>query len=260
MRAGYVGIDLAIAKGKRLPVVIATFQGERLVPLPLRGAPLRPPRGAGHVRAIDDDANSVFARKTADYIATVCGHYDVEPRRIGIDAPSAPRDPGIPRRQAEAAIDRAGISRFTTPTAAEFESIRSRVRRHLDAGGQQNRLPHANQLWMLAGFALFDALERLAPCLEVYPQATARMLGVADAHKSRPGAPDAQLAAAAYCTGWPWHAQAQPALSAIGFGSRHDIVDAYLACWVAALDEPERQAFGTAPHDVIWAPRIQHGG
>ncbi len=87
--------------------------------------------------------------------------------------------------------------------------------------------------------------------MEVYPQATARVLGVAGLHKSRPGAVDEQLRAAAHYTGWPGQAKKEPALAEIGFGARHDLLDAYLSCWVAALDEEEREAFGALPSDVI---------
>lgn len=257
MRAGYVGIDVAIAKDKRLPVVVATFDGECLVPLPLRHAPIRPPRGSGNASTVDERANSAFAREVASYIAAVCDHFDVEPLRIGIDAPSAPRDARLPRRAAEAAMDRLGISCFTTPTEEEFASIRLKVQRHLDAGGQLSRLPHANQLWMLPGFALYQTLESLAPCLEVYPQAAAQVLGVANRHKLQPGAVDEQLRAAARYTGWPGQSQQATALTEIGFGPRHDLLDAYLSCWVAALDEKEREPFGALPSDVIWAPRLQ---
>ena len=40
-------------------------------------------------------------------------------------------------------------------------------------------------------------------------------------------------------------------LSAIAFGARHDQLDAYLAAWVALLDESHREALGRQPLDAI---------
>jgi len=37
-----------------------------------------------------------------------------------------------------------------------------------------------------------------------------------------------------------------------GAGKRR--VDAYLAAWVASLDESDRDAIGSTPDDVIWIP------
>ena len=68
---------------------------------------------------------------------------------------------------------------------------------HLSAGGTENRIPHANQLWMLVGFRLFKRLAEIAPCVEVFPQATARVLGSGKIHKTQPGGVDAQISVAA---------------------------------------------------------------
>jgi hypothetical protein len=69
---------------------------------------------------------------------------------------------GEKRREAEKALDAAGISCFTTPSAETFDFIKHKVKTHLDTGGAENRLPHANQLWMLVGFELFKAFNHLA--------------------------------------------------------------------------------------------------
>jgi len=153
-------------------------------------------------------------------------------------------------------MDRAGISCFTTPSGSGLEEIKAKVRWHLAAGGTANRLPHANQLWMIVGFALFRELERIAPCIEVFPQATARVLGSGTVHKSKTGGIEAQLEEAARYTGWPSTQSDMADFEDLGFGDRHDRLDAYLSAWVAALEETERRAFGTPPHDVIWTPRI----
>lgn len=80
----------------------------------------------------------------------------------------------------------------------------ARVRQHLQDGGTQATIPCANQLWMLFGFELFTALSVAGwPCIEVYPQATVRAIGVGEQHKSTAGAVLEQLEAAAPHTGWP---------------------------------------------------------
>ena len=161
---------MAIAKGKYLPVVVCTWEGDRLVPERLRMLDIQPPRGSGNATAIDRDAIRRFAREAAQYVDRVCCRLGLTPTRIGIDAPSAPRDPKRQRREAEVALDRASISCFATPSAGEFEVICAKVTRHLAGGGREDRIPHANQLWMLAGFAIFEELSLLAPCLEFSPK------------------------------------------------------------------------------------------
>jgi hypothetical protein len=257
VRSGFVGIDLAIAKNKHLPVVVCTWEHDHLIPQPLRRLNLTPPRGRGNAATLDRNSVQSFAREAAAYVAAVCDRLELNPMRIGIDAPSAPRSPHLVRREAEVALDRAGIGCFATPSASEFDDIRALVARHLSTGGAEDRIPHANQLWMLVGFALFEELERLAPCLEVFPQATARAMGSGQVHKSRPGAVKAQLAAAAGCTGWPLSRAGECGLEEIAWGPSHDQLDAYLSAWVASLEESDRVAYGRPPDDAIWVPRVR---
>jgi hypothetical protein len=252
----FIGIDVAFAKGKRLPICICTRRDDRLVPVPLRRLALEPPVGEGNVATLDEQRVTAFAHEAVAYVDRTCRELRLTPKRIAIDAPSSPRADGSRRRAAEAAMDRAGISCFTTPSVSEFVGIREKVRRHLAAGGTANRLPHANQLWMIVGFALFRELERIAPCIEVFPQATARVLGSGKVHKSKTGGIEAQLEEAAKYTGWPSTPSDMADFEDLGFGDRHDRLDAYLSAWVAALEEPGRLGFGTPPHDVIWTPRI----
>jgi hypothetical protein len=259
MTDAFVGIDVAFAKGKRLPVCVCTWQDGRLVPVPLRRLGFGPPVGEGNVVTLDDARVAAFARAAAEYVRQACEELRLTPKRIAIDAPSAACASGARRRAAEVAMDEAGISCFATPSADGFDAIREKVRRHLDAGGPANRLPHGNQLWMLVGFALFRELARVAPCLEVFPQATARVLGTGAVHKSRSGGIDAQLAEAARHTGWPTSDEEWAAFEDTGFGDRHDRLDAYLSAWVAALEEKDRRAFGMPPDDVIWTPLVGEG-
>jgi Protein of unknown function (DUF429) len=253
----YVGIDVAIAKKKRLPIAVCVRQANAIVPLALnaRAAP-KPPAGCGNRAIIDPEIRRQFATETRSYLREVERHFGVEIARIAIDAPSAPRVDNLELREAEAALAAAGISFIQTPDQQAFECMPDRAREHLAAGGTCATLPCANQLWMLFGFELFDVLASEGwECLEVYPQATVRTLGAGDAHKSQSGAVLAQLKATARHTGWP----ASPSLDDlddIGYGSRDDRLDAYLAAWVASLGEHERRAFGRRPNDVIWVPKI----
>jgi hypothetical protein len=198
----FVGVDVAFAKRKRLPVSLCVRDGPRLVPLSLaaRGMP-SPPRGRGNAATLDDTAVARFADETAAYLRHLEIHYGVVIRRIGIDAPSDPRAEGAARRKAEEALDERCINCFTTPSAADFARIRDKGSMHLESGGPEAYLPHANQLWMLVGFALFERLRREWECLEVFPQATACVLGANTLHKSAPGGVAAQLAAVARFTG-----------------------------------------------------------
>ena len=256
----FAGIDVAFAKGKRLPVAVCAWEAGRLVPLPLRQLPFAPPAGSGNARSCDPAGVRQFAEATVEYLRRIETHYGIQIERIGIDAPSSARRGELPRRAAEAALDKASISCFTTPTSTDFHSIRDKVQRHLASGGAENRLPHANQLWMQVGFELFRHLGIIGECVEVYPQATVRRLGIGTVHKSRAGAVESQLAAVAVHTGWPSGSRDEPTLREIAWGPRHDQLDAYLSAWVAALDPADRTCYGNPPSDAIWVPRVSKQG
>lgn len=256
-REAYAGIDVGIAKHKRLPVVVVVRRAGRLEPLALRGRGVpKPPRGCGNAGIIEQKNRTRLVSESVTYLRAVEKHFDVRIARIAIDAPSAPRRNALTLRDAEAALDRKGIKYIQTPDRAAFKSMPERVRRHLAGGGSHSTLPCANQLWMLFGFALFDALSRAGwRCLEVYPQATVRILGSGQQHKSTLGAVVAQMTAAVNHTGWPEN-PGTSALGSVAYGSLHDRFDAYLAAWVASLTDDERDPIGTPPDDVIWVPRL----
>ena len=68
---------------------------------------------------------------------------------------------------------------IATPSASEFDDIRVKVAQHLLTGvAREPNCRRANELWMLVGFAIFEELARLAPCLEVFPQATVRAMSL----------------------------------------------------------------------------------
>ncbi len=227
------------------------------MPEALKGLPFEPPRGSGNAATINPAAVRDFAEDAARYVRSACGELGVTPQRIAIDAPSSPCEDGVARRAAELAMDDRGISCFATPSRGAWREIRSKVEKHLREGGAENRLPHANQLWMLVGFELFSALREVAPCMEVYPQATAQVLGASGVHKSSTLGVEQQLEAVANYTGWPADDQEESEFSEIGWGPAHDRLDAYLAAWVAALPEGDRVALGDPPDDVIWVPRVR---
>jgi hypothetical protein len=252
----FAGIDVAFAKRKVLPVVVCVRSGATLLPLSLRTAQtIVPPRGRGNAKALDQKVICEFADATAHYLHAVEKEFGVTISRIAIDAPSGPRSAGMPRRQAERALDDRHISCFATPDEREFRSIRLKAETHLREGGQESRLPHANQLWMLVGFELFRRLREDWECLEVFPNAIAVSLGSAAIHKTREDGFRNQLSSLARYTGWPETA-AEASLADIGYGKPHDRLDAYLAAWVASLEDEFREALGTPPDDAIWIPRI----
>jgi hypothetical protein len=254
----FVGIDLAIAKRKRLPVALCAWKGNRLLPFELgsHSAP-EPPRGKGNVATLHPATVDAFAGDVLAYLHRLENHFRVSIRRIAIDAPSAPRRESLGRRQAEVALDGNKISCFATPNVAEFKAIHDKVRSHLERGGGESNLPHANQLWMLAGFKLFERLGEEWECIEVFPQATMKVLGAASVHKSKAVGVSSQLEAVARCTGWPDSQTQEPlhALKRAVCGPAHDGIDAYASAWIAALDSSEREALGAPPDDAIWVPR-----
>ena len=132
------------------------------------------------------------------------------------------------------------------------------MRDHLNAGRPESHLPHANQLWMLVGFALFSRLRVEWECLEVYPQATMRIIGASSIHKGKADGVSAQLKGISRHTGWPELSikQFPKALKAVVRAPRHDALDAYSGAWVAALHRRKRRALGSPPNDVIWVPRL----
>jgi hypothetical protein len=109
---------------------------------------------------------------------------------------------------------------------------------------------------MPPGFMLFEELGQIAECIEVYPQAIVRTIGSGQLHKSRSGSSLSQLRCASSHTGWPRDHGEWDSLKDIGWAPAHDLVDAYLAAWVASLDESRRVPLGRPPFDVIWVPRV----
>jgi hypothetical protein len=253
---GFAGIDVAFAKGKRLPISVCVRKKGRLEPLMLRtDAGLNPPLGRGNAKALDPKARTEFAEEVACYLRAVEKSYDIELKRVAIDAPAYPKRAGLQRREAEAALAERGIRYFSTPSARQFREIQIEAGTHLAKGGAVTTLPNANRLWMLVGFDLFRRLQLEWDCLEVYPQATVVVLGAGATHKHKQAGIEAQLRVGAKYTGWP-KPPAVAALFNIGYGLRHDRLDAYLAAWMASLKDSSREPLGRPPKDAIWVPRL----
>jgi len=255
----FVGVDLAVRIGKRLPVaVLSAHHGVYEVAALKEVAWPRPPSGPGNAVLVSEDkAAREFAEEAAGYIAEVARHLKGSVRAVAIDAPGSPRSSDRALRASEEALCREGLSFFKTPSREEVARFVEIGRAHLTGGGERARLPHANQIWMLAGFALFEAVEAAHPdavVLEVYPQATFAALSAARAHKSSPGGLAAQTKALASQLGMDGTAFSR-AVAASCWGSGHDKLDALSAAWVASLPPEERVALGEVPHDAIWVPR-----
>ena len=254
----YAGIDVSFAKKKRLPVVVGELQNASLTPLLLKKIPYaKPPRGSGNRGTLDQRVVSRFSKDVLDYFGQIERKENLAIQRIAIDAPRTYKRSNDSRRSAEKAMDGMRISCFTTPSVTEFEAIIAEAIRHLSTGGAENRIPHANQLWMLVGFSLFEVLGKRYECIEVFPQAIATVLKSANDHKSTTIGLQAQLDAIARQTRWPTDAKSQVEFESICYGSRHDKLDAYMSAWIASLSEEERKACGKPPDDVIWIPRIK---
>jgi len=253
----FAGIDVAFAKRKYLPISVCVWRYRKLMPLPLRSKQaLVPPRGHGNAKILDGEIVREFVESTVRYLREVEKVFDVTIRRIAIDAPSEPKTIGADRREAEKGLDIKGISCITTPDTRQFEDIRTKAQAHLSGGGEESRLPHANQLWMIVGFELFKRLRKEWECLEVFPHAIAVTLDSAKIHKSKSDGLLCQLSAAARFTGWPEIVR-KSSLIDIAYGSLHDRLDAYLSAWVASLNDNQREPIGTPPNDVIWVPIIK---
>ncbi len=252
----FVGIDVAFAKKKLLPVSVCTAVAETGIDiLPLRVAFEKPPVGRGNVLAMDAAVRRGFAAQVLAWIVKLEQTKGLTVRRIAIDAPSDFCRHPSGRRAAESALDAQGISCFATPTEKEFEAKVEASRKFLADGGKPSRLPNANQLWMLVGFELFRTLEQRYECIETYPQAIVHVLKCATSHKSTSAGLQSQVDEAAKLLNVT-ATDLQAKLLTMGFGLVHDRLDALLSALVASLDELSRTAFGVPPHDAIWVPKV----
>ena len=119
----YVGIDVAFAKKKRLPICAAYLDGKRLTPLRLDEYDLPAiPRGSGNVASLQSEVVEEFVTAVGHHLHTLEDRLSSNIEVVAIDAPSDYSSGG--RRESEAGLSKAGISSFSTPTAEKFEEIR----------------------------------------------------------------------------------------------------------------------------------------
>ncbi|WP_417665444.1 DUF429 domain-containing protein [Pseudidiomarina sp.] len=254
-RSVFIGVDVSCAVKKRIPIVFAEKREGRLIPLPVKESPFQAPYGHGNKLVIEHDFNVDYAKRVRQYVIDVCNYYEATPQRIGIDSPLRPRAEKLDYRIAERELNQAGIRCYKTPSKIEFDEIINKVRHHLSQGGAVSRIPHAMQLWMLAGFEISRELANVAPIIETFPQANIRRLIPNVPHKSGKGIPQLQLEAIARHTNWPATQAEWAQLKQISAGGTHDQVDAYSAAWVASLSDDEIDILGDIKQeDAIWMP------
>ena len=223
--------------------------------LPLRQIFRPPPCGSGNAAILDESVRQRFARELLDWLQELQREQRLTIHRIGIDASSDYCRDASGRRPSERLLNEAGIHCFATPTEEQFRQKIDTCRSFLRDGGPANRLPNANLLWMLVGFELFRTLEKVFECLETYPQAIVRTLRCDAGHKSTAAGYEDQLAAAARL--WNVSCETLAAeLKTMGYGSRHDRLDAFFSAFVASLPRGRRRAYGTPPRDAIWVPKV----
>jgi len=252
LQAAFAGIDVAIAMRKKLPICISVVKNNRLEPLALKESCFPPPPvGCGNAAMIDDSRVSDFVAEALEYLRTVERIAGVRIQTIAIDGPRVPARFG--RRACESALDRMGIHCYPTPTEKQCRDMRTSAREHLEGGRPLNRIPHGFQLWMLASFELFAQLSRYWDCLEVYPQATIRVLGGGLEHKTCAKGMAAQIRLISQFTGWTSQ-RLEKELAAAVSGANHDRLDAFMCSWIASLYPDRVIACGIPPKDAIWVP------
>ena len=253
--AVYLGIDVACAAGKRLPVCVVSA-GDRLTPLAIpKDLAAQLPHGVGNREIAAARPFADVAYGVAEAIKNIAQASGWQIRRIAIDAPAAPPETGL--RSSEIELAHCRIPCFRTPARPAWASIVQKCKDHLGQGGSGAALPSANRIWMLFGFELFEHLRNAlgTEVIEVYPFAIARALLPKPEHKSTEKGYRDQLAAMAARTGWE-PANLEAKLKAAVPGNRHDRLDAFMAAWVASLRPEERRAYGDPRNleDAIWVP------
>jgi predicted nuclease with RNAse H fold len=198
----YIGIDVACAARKRLPICVVSAE-QPLTPLAIPkdlGATI--PRGIGNKEVTAVASFRQAALGVASSIHRIAVEMGWRVERVAVNAPAAP--PASNSRASENELGRLGLSSFRTPAAGAWAGIKQRCVEHLSCGGSTATLPHANKIWMLFGFELFNSLRDGlgVEVIEVYPFAIVRALLPACAHKSTERGYRDQLNAVATHTGW----------------------------------------------------------
>ena len=135
----YVGIDLAIAKNKRLPVCVAENKLGRFDVLPLRKEidPSLFPKGSGNRAFLSKSVRGQFVEATIRLFVEIEAKFSGRIRVIAIDAPRAPAN-NSDGRECERELNRRNWSCFSTPTASKFCQISKAATTTSPKGDQNN--------------------------------------------------------------------------------------------------------------------------
>ena len=237
----FIGIDVACAQRKRLPICVASFHGDRLEPLELPPEIARAlPLGPGNIEVLQDGPFRSAAAMLARTLDRGAKEYNWEITRVALDAPAAP--PATGERAAEKALRQRGLSSFQTPDKERWRQIFRICREHLRRRAALSRMPHANKIWMLYGFEIFEVLRAIGhEVIEVYPYAIVRALLPECPHKRTAEGYRRQLELVAAATN-RMPLDLERALKRSVPGTKHDRLDAFMAAWVAGLSKHERRA------------------
>lgn len=254
----YVGIDVACARSKRLPVCIVGLLDGRVTPLTIPAVIFRKfPRGPGNGEILKPHPFRELATSLANALQELCFAMSCNIKRVAIDAPAAA--PIAVPRSCELEMSRHGLSLFQTPTVEVWKTIRQICRQHLAQKLPVARLPYANKIWMLYGFEIFHALRRANrfEVIEIYPYSIVSEFLPECPHKSTHEGYRSQLMAVAKQTRWLPYDLEQLLRTCVS-GSMHDQLDAFMAAWVASLSVKRRKVYGNPnnPNDAIWVPKL----
>ena len=246
----FVGIDVACAQRKRLPICVAGFRGDRLESLELPPEIARAlPLGPGNIEILQDAPFRSAAVMLAGTLDRGAKKHNWEITRVAIDAPAAP--PATGERVAEKALRQRGLSSFQTPDEKRWHQIFRTCREHLRRGGALSRTPHANKIWMLYGFEIFEALRAIGhEVIEVYPYAIVRALLPECPHKRTAEGYRRQLESVAAATNW-LPLDLERALRRSVPGTKDDKLDAFMAAWVASSPNTSAALMGMTEIPVM---------
>lgn len=249
----FVGIDVACARSKPLPICVVKREGEKVIPVEFRE---EFPCGPGNKEITEPCPFRALARLVTMKFVEFCEGKRWHVKRVAIDAPASAPSAGQ-RRSCEENMSKLRLSSFQTPDVGRWEEIKEVCRQHLKQGGSLSKLPYSNKIWMLYGFELFSALRstNLFQVIEVYPYAIVSELLPGCAHKSTKDGYNNQLSEIALRTGWSADLLEEQ-LRRTTFGGKHDRLDAFMAAWVASLQLGKLRAYGNSKNadDSIWIP------
>jgi predicted nuclease with RNAse H fold len=249
----FVGIDVACAKLKPLPICVVKAEGAKVIPLEFR---VELPRGPGNIEIAKPDPFRALAKSVTADLEAICRRKGWHIKRLAVDAPAAAPAAGQ-QRFCEEQMSKRKLHSFQTPNAGRWDEIKKSCNQHLKQGGLLSELPYANKIWMLYGFELFFALRSITELqvIEVYPYAIVCELLPGCAHKSTKEGYNSQLSEIALRTGWSTE-DLEKQLRFTTFGGKHDRLDAFMAAWTASLPPQKLKVYGHRENanDSIWIP------